>query len=174
MSERGSTTSKWLIPIGLGVLVVGLVIVALTRGPVELDPDTPEGTVQEYLLALHEGRWDDAVELVHPEWRGTCEGSDLAISGITGFTAELGFTGGFGGDFGGGFVQQTFTEIGSEEFQDLPASSTTVEVTINRGDNGAALGTGWSEYVTFELVDEDDFWWISGDPWPYFIWNCGF
>jgi hypothetical protein len=24
----------------------------------------------------------------------------------------------------------------------------------------------------FELLDDDDFWWIVGDPWPYFTWEC--
>jgi hypothetical protein len=55
--------------------------------------------------------------------------------------------------------------------EDFPVVDEQVEVTISRGEGGA-FGSGWNEYVVFEMVDEDDFWWVSGDPWPYFVWNC--
>lgn len=170
MSTDGGTTRRWLIPVGLTVLVVGLVVIALTRGPVELNPDSPEGTVQGYLIAVHDGRWEDAVAFIHPQWLGACGSDDLARTATTDFTAELGFSTGLGG----GFVEERFNDIaaGGDFEQVRPASTTSVEVTISRGDDGA-LGSSWSEYVTFELLDEDDFWWISGDPWPYFVWQCG-
>ena len=75
MSER--KIPGWVLPAGVVVLVAVLVVIALVRGPVALDPDTPEGTVQEYLLALSQGRYDEALEVVHEEWRGACEASDL-------------------------------------------------------------------------------------------------
>ncbi|MFZ0014687.1 MAG: hypothetical protein WAL25_11305 [Acidimicrobiia bacterium] len=168
MSEQGSRSGWWL-PAGLAVLVIGLVAVALTRGPVSLDPDTPEGTVQEYLLALHEERWDDAIAVIHPQWLGNCDADDLSAFADPEFTAELGHS----EEFGGGFVQEGFDAVGGDGFNpgELPGSDTSVEVTISRGDGGP-FGSGWTEWVTFELVNEDDFWWISGDPWPGFVWNC--
>ncbi len=172
MSEKKPGSRRWLLPVGLGVAVVALVAIALTRGPVELDPDTPEGTVQEYLRALNEKRWDDAVAVVHPQWLGECTGDDLAQFADFDFTAELGRSD-TSGAFGGVIIEESFDVVGSDDgvAEDFPVVDTHVEVTISRGEGGA-FGSGWNEFVVFEMVDEDDFWWVSGDPWPYFVWNC--
>ncbi len=166
MSEeaRTSRVPGWLLPVGLVALVVGLVAIALSRGPTEIDPDTPEGTVQEYLQAINDERFDDAVDVIHPAWRGACEGSDLAGFVDTDFTARLGNE-----SFGGGFVAVPATEEGSSV--PLPPTDTTVEVTISH-NQGGGIGSSWDEYVVFELIDDDDFWWLGNDPWPYFLWNC--
>lgn len=172
MSDKKPNQRRWLLPAGLASVVVALVVIALTRGPVELDPDTPEGTVQDYLVAIDEKRWDDAVAVVHSEWLGECDGNDLAQFADFEFTAELGRSDS-SGPFGGGIVEERFDVVGSDNAmsEDFPVVDTHVEVTINRGDGGA-FGPGWDEYVLFEMVNEDDFWWVSGDPWPYFVWNC--
>lgn len=164
MSETETRGWKgWLLPAGLVLGVAVLVTIALARGPAELNPDSPEGTVQEYLVALEEERWEDAIEVIHPQWRGSCEAEDLAAFPPGEFSAELGHE----DEFAGGFSSGGDIGIG----QDLPAADTTVNVTIQRGSIGP-IGGGWSEFVIFELVDEDDFWWITGDPWPYFVWSC--
>ncbi|MGH3649896.1 MAG: hypothetical protein ACRDU9_04235 [Acidimicrobiia bacterium] len=153
------------MPIGLTVLVGGLVAIALLRGPVELDPDTPEGTVQEYLTAISEERWEDAVAVIHPDWLGACEAVDISRVASTDFSAKLGTDG-----FGGGFVEERFVEIGGGE-EPLPVADTHVEVTIIHSDQGGP-GSSWDEFTTFDLVDDDDFWWLVNDPWPYFVWSC--
>ena len=159
---------RWLLPIGLIALVVGLVAIALMRGPVVLDPDSPEGTVQEYLLALNEARWEDALAVVHPDWVGSCGPEDLSAFAPTDFSAQLGQAGSaFGGGVGG--IAEPPIDVG--DGQPLPVGEETVEVTITR-DEGGGLGGGWNEYALFELADVDDFWWIVNDPWPYFVWNC--
>jgi hypothetical protein len=156
------------MPVGLTVLVIALVVIALTRGPVVLEPDSPEGTVQEYLVAINEERWEDAVAVIHPEWLGECEADDLATFASSDFGAELGMA----SQFGGAVVSERFDEIGVDQAAEpLPVGKTTVEVTIIHNEAGG-LGSSWNEFVVFELVDEDDFWWISNDPWPYFVWNC--
>lgn len=162
MSDRARSVPGWVLPAGLAAVVIVLVVVALARGPVELDSGTPEGAVQEYLLAVSEKRWDDAVADIHPQWLGECDADDLALFGDFAFSAELGTSGDRFGQFATGF------DVPDEN---LPEPDAHVEVTISRGDDGA-LGSGWDEYVTFDLVAEDDSWWISGDPWPYFVWNC--
>jgi hypothetical protein len=170
MSEETRKLPGWLLPVGLAVLVVTLVSIALLRGPVELDPDTPEGTVQEYLLAIDEERWDDAISVIDAGWRGACDGESLSRFSQGEFTAQLGSPqpdGIFGGQ---GFTVNGDVAIGVEG-QELPAADTTVEVTITH-DGAGGLGGGWDEYVVFELANEDGFWWIVSDPWPYFIWNC--
>lgn len=158
-----SPVPRWLVPAAAVGVVVLLVVIALARGPVLLDPDTPEGTIQEYLLALDERRLDEALELVHPQTRGTCTGEDLEQVGIPDFTAQLGFSSGFGGVITEGFEES----IGPG--RPAPAATESVDVTITRLETGSS----WDEYVTFQLADEDDFWWIVGEPWPYFTWACG-
>ena len=157
----------WLLPVALGAAVIALVAIALTRGPVTLDPESAEGTVQEYLLAINEERWDDAVSVVHDEWRGLCDGFDLEMFSQGDFSAELGAPSGFGGfESSGGFAG-----VGDGAGPTIPGNTTQVEVTINHQDAGG-LGGNWQEYVVFELTDDGDFWWIVGDPWPYFVWSC--
>ncbi|TDI55747.1 MAG: hypothetical protein E2O96_04660, partial [Acidobacteria bacterium] len=59
--------ARWLWPLGIGLTVVALAIVALVREPVQLDPSTPEGTVQEYLQAISDEDYNKAFELLDPE-----------------------------------------------------------------------------------------------------------
>ena len=156
----------WLLPAALGVVVVVLVTIALTRGPVSLDPDSPEGAVQEYLLAISDSRWDDAVAVIHDDWRGTCDGFDLQAFAPGDFSAELGAD-----NPPVGFVERGNFEPVDEEGLTLPENTTRVDVTINHHDGGG-FGTTWAEHVTFEVTFDGDFWWIVGDPWPYFLFSC--
>jgi hypothetical protein len=169
MTPTGRRLPGWLLPAALGVVVVVLVTIALTRGPVSLDPDSPEGTVQEYLLAISESRWDDAVAVIHDQWRGSCEGFDLQAFAPGEFSAELGSSDVFG-DFE---VRENFEAIGDEEFPGatIPDNATKVDVTIHH-QGGGALSSSWQEFVSFEVAFDGDFWWIVGDPWPYFIFSC--
>ncbi len=165
MSEQQTRANAWLLPVVLGVVVVGLVAIALTRGPVELDPDTAQGTVQEYLVAMNDADYERALELLHPQWADGCEPDDLRNVGRRDFTARLGHMSSSG-------IREEFGVVG-EEFptgEDLPGATEFVEVTITQGDAG--FGGGWDEYVVFELVEDDGFYWLVGDPWPYFTWNC--
>jgi hypothetical protein len=162
MSER--KVPGWLLPAGVVVVVVALVTIALARGPVELDPDTPEGAVQEYLLAISQQRYDDAMEVLHEEWRGGCEGGDLANFPPGDFSAELGSEPGFG------VIREDFMGAPGEVAPPtIPDDAVQVEVIINHQPGGVG---SWSEPVVFELAFDGDFWWLVGDPWPYFIWSC--
>lgn len=169
MSETGWTSRTWLFPLILGVVVVGLVAIALTRGPTDLDPDSPEGTIQEYLTALDEQRYEDALAVLHPQWGDICDPDDIANMGPADFTARLGHV-----STAGGFVEERFQDVGvgpGGALEELPSGTEFIDVTITRNEGGG-FGSGWDEYVVFELVEEDGFYWIVGDPWPYFTWNC--
>jgi hypothetical protein len=159
----------WLLPVGLAVVVISLVTIALTRGPVSLDPDTPEGTVQEYLQAINDRRWDDAIAVIHDDWRGFCQGSDLQAFASGDFSAALGTPSGLGG-FSSPPQLGPITEVGPTQAT-IPEDTTRVDVTISHHDGGG-LGSSWEEHVAFELSFDGDFWWIVGDPWPYFVFNC--
>jgi hypothetical protein len=169
--EQESRSMKWVLPVALVLVVGGLVAIALVRGPAVFSADSPEGTVQEYLVAVSEERWEDAVAVVHPDWLGNCSGDDIALFQHGDFSAELGITDGFGGQI----VREDFTSSAfpaDQESEPLPEPDTEVEVTIIHQTSGGGLGSGWSEYVIFQLVDDGEFWWIVNDPWPYFVWNC--
>ena len=163
MTATARKVPSWMLPVGLGVVVVALIAIALSRGPVNLDPETAEGAVQEYLVALSEDRWDDAAAVIHEGALGRCTSDDIRTFGTVDFTAELGFDGDL---FGGVAERGVFTSDGA-----IPSGDTFVDVTINHS-GGGGLGSSWSEHVTFEMIEEDGFWWITGDPWPYFVWNC--
>ena len=165
MSTPERRLPGWVLPAGLGLVVVALVALALARGPVEFDSDTPEGAVQEYLMAISDERWDDALEVLHEDWRGSCAGEDLRSFDPGDFSAELGTS---GGSFSG-VSEERFAVPGSEDeaLPTIPEERMTVEVTIRHGGTG-----GWNEFTTFDVVDQGGFWWLVGDPWPYFAWSC--
>ena len=50
----------WVLPVLGVVIVIALVAFGLNREPVELDPDTPAGTVQAYIAALVDGDFETA------------------------------------------------------------------------------------------------------------------
>lgn len=148
MTETNRPT--WLLPAGIGILVIVLVIVALVRDPVELDPDTPEGTVQEYLQAISDNDFDRAFELLRPDEFAECVPGDIErhVSDEP-FTASL----------------ESDGEPVSDEDRVI------VNVRIRFG-TGGPFGSGWETFESFELVSEDGFWWITGEPWPYFSFEC--
>lgn len=168
LSER-STWARWGVPAGIALAVAVLVTVALVRDPVRLDPDSPEGTVQEYLEAISEDRWEDAYAVLDPARFADCAPGDIAANAPgEPFTASLQRS-------DGGAVVERFEEIGGDGVATTtttpPDEETVVEVTLRFGDSGL-FGGGWTTHEAFEVVSRDSFWWVSGDPWPYFSWRC--
>jgi hypothetical protein len=126
--------------------VVALVAIALTRGPTSFDPTSPEGAVQDYLLAVSQSRWDDAYAILDPEAFEGCEPSDIAAAGAQEFTAV-------------------------HDSTETAGINTVVTVRLMFGDAGP-FGSGWEQPERFILVERDGFWYITQDPWPYFRWSC--
>ncbi|MFQ5523944.1 MAG: hypothetical protein ACE5F5_10245 [Acidimicrobiia bacterium] len=157
--------SGWLIPGVIALATVLLVVIALVREPAKLDPDTPEGTVQEYLLAVSEERWEDAFAVLDPEFFVGCDAADLARNAPREpFTAVL-----RRGDQRG--LARPAPPNDAEFGPQGPKADAFVEVEIRFGDPGP-FSSGYSDYAFFELTEEDGFWWITNDPWPYFAWSC--
>lgn len=158
---------RWAVPAGIGVAVLVLMLVALVRDPVTLDPDSPEGTVQEYLQAISDERWEDAYAVLDPQRFADCGPSDIA-SNAPGdpFTASL--------QAPEGLEQESFggVPVGDTGTTTPPDDEAVVEVTLRFGDPGPFGSGGWTQYEVFALASRDTFWWISGDPWPYFSWRC--
>lgn len=139
-------TLRWAVPAVLVVAVVALVAVALLRGPSSFDPTTPEGAVQDYLLAISDQRWEDAFAVLDPDSFPGCEPEDIRAGHIEPFTA---------------------THDGTR----IQAGRAMVDVRLRFSDQGG-IGGGWESWEQFTLVERDSFWYITGEPWPYFHWNC--
>lgn len=142
------STRKWLVPsIGLG-LVVALSIIALTRQPVSLDPDTPAGTLQAYLQAIADKDYSAALGHLDAKLQADCSVSEISSNVYyDNFTATL------------GDVEESGTEA-------------TVQASIQEGTGGFG-DPGYPGYFeTFELVKEADGWSITANPWPYFSYGC--
>lgn len=139
-------TARWAIPAGLVVLVIALVAVALLRGPTHFDPTTPEGAVQDYLVAITEERWEDAFAVLDPESFSNCEPGDIRAGDVQPFTA----------------VHDGTSQQGTQ---------TLVSVRLRFGDQGG-IGAGWESWEQFVLIERDGFWYLTGEPWPYFRWSC--
>ena len=131
------------------MLVVALVIVALARDPVQLDPSTPEGTVQAYVQAIADKDYETAFELLHPDEREGCRPADLAHFGRDDpFTVTLGDT-------------------------DVSNGTAFVEVTISQGPSPGPFDSGRGGHEElFTLEKSDGQWLITGEPWPYYGFGC--
>lgn len=148
MSDK--TRPQWLLPAGIGLLVVVLVAVALVREPVQLDRSTPEGTVQEYLQAIGDKDYDRALEILHPDEFEGCVAADIARSAPNDpFTASL---------------EDAESERGDD-------NEVVVSVRMRFG-TGGMFGSSWENWETFTLRSENGVWHITGQPWPHFHWEC--
>ena len=134
---------------GAVLLVAALVIVALARDPVKLDPSTPEGTVQAYVQAIADKDYETAFKLLHPDESEGCRPADLAHFGRNDpFTVTLGDT-------------------------DISNGTAFVEVTISQGQSPGPFDPGRGGYEElFVLERSDGQWLITDEPWPYFNWRC--
>ncbi len=155
---------KWMVPAGIAIVVIGLGTVALLRDPVQLDPNTPEGTVQEYLAAISVEDYARAFDVLHPASFEGCDPDDLARSAprepfSATFSSEPGFFGG-----------RDFVEERPPGFEPT-APDERVNVILRFGGDGP-FDSGWEQWESFGLITDDGFWWIVGDPWPYFSWSC--
>ena len=148
MSKAGKSRGWWMAG-GAVLFVIALVVVALARDPIQLDPSTPEGTVQVYVQAIADKDYDTAYELLHPEAREGCLPADLAFFGRDDiFTMTLGET-------------------------SVSSGKAFVEVTINQGPSPGPFDPGRGGYEQlFTLEKSDDQWLITDEPWPYFTWRC--
>lgn len=138
---------NWTVPAIAVVVIAVLSVIALTRSPVELDPESPEGTVQAYLQAIADDDYVAAHALLSQEIRSDCSPTDIANNVYyETFNAVLG----------------DVVEVGDQM---------TVEASIQFGS--AALDPGSDGYYEqFILIRENGDWVITSDPWPYFTYGC--
>lgn len=80
MSEKASGGRSLALVVGV-ILVVAVAAAAIftsMRPSPDLDPSTPEGTVQEFFQAIQEDDWDGLRAFLTPALQSDCEASELA------------------------------------------------------------------------------------------------
>lgn len=143
--------TRWIWPVVIGTVVIVLAVVALNREPAQLDPNTPEGTVQAYLQAIGDSDFDAAFDLLDPEYYEGCDAADLAsnMGRSEPFTAVLDLEG----------------------IEELTDEKTFVPVRMQFGTSGP-FGSGWTSWESFVVTDYTGSWLITEEAWPYFGWDC--
>lgn len=145
--DENAVGRKWLLPIVALSVIIILSAIALTRKPVELDPDTPEGVLQTYLQAIADEDYGQAYDFLSTEIQADCAPADIANNVYyETFNATLGDT----------------TELGD---------STIVEASIQFGATPLDPGSD-GYYEQFFLIQEGGEWVITSDPWPFFTYGC--
>jgi len=132
----------WLLPT-VGVLaVVALVAAGVLREAPELDPTTPEGTVQVYLQAVFDGDQEAAAALTE----GECDANLGPGSQVDGVSASL-------------------ESVEGDENQ------ATVIVNMSQPSSDPFGGLSeWQEW--FSLLNHDGTWMIQQPVWPYYAGEC--
>ena len=127
------------------IAVVALIVVLAVKDPTaELDKSSPEGAVQQYLTAITEKDFDQALDYLAGDSKCTIE------------------------DFDRAYVQDSLRIV----LSDTTSSSTTASVTVKiETSNGDPFYGGYTEDQTFRLVKDDTGWKITGIPWPTY--ECG-
>ncbi len=147
-----TASGRWLagITVVVGALVVISLVVALATGSDEaplLAEDTPEGTVQRYVLALQDADYDDAHALLSEDARGRCDIDD--------FKRQRRFD----------TQDDVRTRLGATR----PAGDE-VEVTVHVTRFSASPPFGVSESTSdyrYLLTETADGWRIVDAPWPF-------
>ena len=151
-----NSSSKWLIIFAgiigtLALIAVVLVLVTGGKNVTLLAADTPQGTVQRYLIALEDGDYQRGYTYLAPNMPGTMSYDDWLSqntnrpAGQTGWRATLGKT-----------VQN--------------GNYATVEVMIETSYPGGMMSSSQSNLpVTFDLTETGNSWFITSPTYIYWI-----
>lgn len=127
------------------IAIVALIVVLASRQPTtQLDEGSPEAAVQQYLQAVSDRNFDQALEFLSEDSKCTVE------------------------DFDRAYIQESL-RIGLAESS---ANQETAVVTVSiQSSNGDPFGGTYTEERNFRLVNSDGEWKITGTPWPNY--ECG-
>jgi hypothetical protein len=146
LPENRATRSRWVAWV-LGLLVLAVVgtgiLAGILREPTTLDPNTPEGTVQAYLQAVLDEDWSSARAHLADDLARRCSVVDFRYAWVP--------------------DQLTTTLDGTRTTDD----GVEVRVQLRSVASPDPLRTvdGVST-ETFDLVQQDGQWRITGAPWP--------
>lgn len=124
--------------------IVVLAIAALMNDPAVLDPDSPEGVVQQYVQAVADEDWPAARSFFMPELADRCTIADLAQSRVDNVS------------------RVSIDDVSRADGQAVVS----VVITYSSADDPLSTST-WDDRVTFVLVDSGG-WAFEEVSWPYF------
>lgn len=144
MTSRASRVLLITVVALVLLAVIGAVVSAL-RPTQQLEPGSPEASVQAYVSAVFSGDNAAAIELLDPD--GPCTITDLQQADYRAPTARV--------------VLRERTVTGERA---------TVQVEMIRSNSATLGGSEWAEDQTFTLRKSADHGWVISDesPWPMF------
>lgn len=127
------------------IAIVAVIAVLTVKEPVaQLDKDSPEGAVQQYLSSITDRDFVQAMTYLASDTKCTIE------------------------DFDRAYIQDSL-RIGLSDTTSTE-STATVKVKVEYS-NGDPFGSTFGETQTFRLTKDDSGWKITGIPWPTY--ECG-
>jgi hypothetical protein len=127
------------------IAIVAVIVVLSVNEPVaQLDKDSPEGTVQQYLGAITDKDFSQAMDYLESDSKCTIQ------------------------DFERAYIQDSLRIGLSDLTTTADSASVTVKIETSSGD---PFGGSYSESQTFTLTKEESGWKVTGIPWPTY--ECG-
>lgn len=138
-----------IVLVVIAVLVVAIAVVAAVvsanRTPPSPDPATPEGVVQAYVTAVIDEDTPTMESLLDP---------------TLGCTAPFPY-----GEVGAASLAVVSSTTGSTG----SGATARVVVEISESRDGLLPGSTYDHRETFDLVNRDGRWLVSGEPWPLYV-----
>lgn len=128
------------------ILAVVAAVISANRPTAELEPGSPEATVQAYVGAAIDGKVDEAARLLDPA-------GDCGIDDLTRYS-------------GGGTQTARVVLVDST----IEGSTATVEVDLVFAPGGRFDTSEYSERHTYRLKRSGNGWLLTGVPWP--LYDC--
>ena len=143
MSNQRANRILGLVVVAISI-VAFIAVLAVKETTPQLDSNTPEGTVQQYLQSVTARDFDSAITYLASDTKCKIE------------------------DFDQAYIQDSVRISLSDT--SITSDSASVKVSIENS-SGDPFGGSYAEAQTFRLTKSDTGWKISGIPWPTY--QCG-
>jgi hypothetical protein len=143
MSDQRANRILGLVVAAISIVAL-IAVLAVKETTPQLDANTPEGTVQQYVQTVSTRDFDSAITYLAIDTKCKVE------------------------DFDQAYIQDSFRISLSDT--SITGDSASVKVSIENS-SGDPFGGGYTESQTFRLTKSASGWKISGIPWPTY--QCG-
>ena len=143
MSEKRANKVLGIVLAAIAIVAV-IVVLSVNEPVAQLDKDSPEGTVQQYLGAITDKDFSQAMDYLASDSKCTIQ------------------------DFERAYIQDSLRIGLSDLTTTADSASVTVKIDTSSGD---PFDGGYSETQTFTLTKEESGWKVTGIPWPTY--ECG-
>jgi hypothetical protein len=143
MSEKRANKVLGIVLAAIAIVAV-IVVLSVNEPVAQLDKDSPEEAVQQYLGAITDKDFSQAMEYLASDSKCTIQ------------------------DFERAYIQDSLRIGLSDLTTTANSASVTVKIETSSGD---PFGGSYSETQTFTLTKEESGWKVTGIPWPTY--ECG-